>query len=167
MYLDLWTGYYIAICDYLRLSRAIADLIVKRSSDAMWVRRSPDEIALIERRKQRKRFSPVGAFLLTLVLLLIVSIIPRHSPSHSFFMSPAFPLTFLIVFGLFYISHVMLGRYELFGPGLVPPAITHRTMICPLCRTIQFDTESHICRCGGYLEDLDHWRWTDENKSVG
>jgi hypothetical protein len=131
----------------------------------MWKRRSDAEIALIERRKQRQRLSPVGAFLLTVIVVFAVFLFRRNTPGAIDLTSPVFVFWFLVVFLLFYVSHVFLGRYELFGGHSVPPTVIARTMICPLCRTVQFDTETHSCACGGRLEKLEDWRWTDGEDS--
>ena len=124
----------------------------------MWVRRSNDEIAAIDRRGRRQRLSPLGPFLLAAALTAFVVLVPRSPGSVS---APAMLFTFLVAFVLFYLSRAVLGRYELFGPRLVAPrAIQHR-MICPVCGTAQFDTPSHECACGGRLEPLEYWSWTD------
>jgi hypothetical protein len=129
----------------------------------MWVRRSPAEIAQIERKRKRQRYSPAGAFVLTIILMLCLAIARKlfYSRSDSLLTSPAFVPTFLIVFMLFYISHQLVGRYWLFGPRFAFPVPTQRSMICVRCHTTQLDLETRHCACGGELEPLDYWRWLD------
>lgn len=131
----------------------------------MWARRSESEIAEIQRRNRRRRLNPLAPFIAATVVMLLVFLLPRSPRSGSFFASPAFVATFLIVFALFYLSHALLGRYELFGPRFAPPATIGRSMICPRCQKVQLDTDTHNCACGGQLEDLQYWRWTDEKHS--
>ena len=130
----------------------------------MWVRRTSPEIAEIERVKQRKRLSPIGAFVITTFLFFVVWL-GNYNTSHELeITSPAFVILFLAVFGFFYFSRALFGRYRfLFGERPVSPAAFGEPMICERCHTPQFDTDSHVCSCGGNLELLDHWRWTDEN----
>jgi hypothetical protein len=131
----------------------------------MWIRKSPSEIAEVERRKQRQRFSPLGALGLAAILMLFIWLVPRSPRSTGFLTSPAFPLAFLTIFVLFYMSHVMIGRYVLPGVRFGPPTAIVRNMICPVCRTTQLDTESHSCACGGKLESLDYWHWVEDKKA--
>jgi hypothetical protein len=127
----------------------------------MWVRRNDDEIAAIKRRKRARRLSPVGAFVMAALLTIFVVLVP-HSPRPTFSLLPAL-VTFLLAFTLLYMSHALLGRYQLFGiTRLTPPSAIQHRMICPACRTAQFDTPSQLCACGGRLEPLEYWRWTDE-----
>ena len=128
----------------------------------MWVRRSDSEIADIQRRNRRRRLNPLGPFIATTVVMLLVFLFPRSPRSDWLPAFPAFVATFLIAFVLFYLSHALLGRYQLFGPRFVPPSVVDRSMICPRCQKVQVDTGTHSCACGGQLEDLEHWRWTDE-----
>jgi hypothetical protein len=98
-------------------------------------------------------------------LLVFVVWLVRHNTSGELVItSPVFPLLFVTVFGLLYMSHVMLGRYELFGPRYVIPVALKESMICGQCRITQIETESHLCSCGGTLEPLDHWRWTNGSR---
>jgi len=77
----------------------------------MWIRRSAAEIAEID---HRKRFSPVGALVITTFVMLLILLLQRSPISIT---SPAFPVTFLLVFVLLYLSHIMVGRYLLPLPG--------------------------------------------------
>jgi hypothetical protein len=129
----------------------------------MWVRRSESEIADIQRRNRRRRLNPLGPFLAAVVVMLLVFLFPRSPRSGSFFTSPAFSVTFLIAFTLFYLSRALRGRYYLFGPRFAPPNAIDRSMICPRCQKVQLETATHSCACGGELEDLEYWRWTDPN----
>ncbi len=124
----------------------------------MWVRRNDDEIAAIDRRNDKRRFSPVGPLVLSACLTILVLLLPysRAGPSIA-----AVLFTFSVAFVLFYLSHALIGRYELFGRRLIAPSAIQLRMICPACRTAQFDTPSHKCACGGRLEPLEYWRWTD------
>jgi hypothetical protein len=130
----------------------------------MWVRRSETEIAEIERRNRRHRLNPIGPLLAAAVIALSVLLFPR-SPQSSVFLAGPFLLTFFIAFTLFYLSRALLGRYQLFGPRFYPPSSIGRTMICSRCQKVQLETDQHICSCGGSLEDLGYWRWTDPTHS--
>src|SRR6266536_2770908 len=126
----------------------------------MWTRRTPDEIAEIERRKRRQKFNPLAPALIALVLMLICFVL---GPSYwrSLLASPRLLILFLLVFGSFYLSRILVGRYWLFGPGRDSTAFrvgAERNKICPICRTIHF-TESDVCPCGGHLEDLSYWKY--------
>jgi hypothetical protein len=116
-----------------------------------------------ERRKRRKRFSPLGPLLLTLVLALIEWVVRRDTPRSFDFSSRAAPMFLILVFGLLYCSRIVLGRYVLFRPS--PFSAAKPPMICAQCQTTQVDTESHHCSCGGLLEPLDHWRWSEDPTS--
>ncbi len=129
----------------------------------MWVRRSEHGITDISRRNRRRRLNPLGPLLVTLFVMLLLFLFDQDLCSSSFFSSPALALSFLIIFVLLYFARAALGRYELLGAvRLSPPTDVQRTMICPHCHKIQFDTESHSCACGGRLEDLEHWRWIED-----
>jgi hypothetical protein len=68
------------------------------------------------------------------------------------------------MFGSFYLSQIIVGRYWLFGrPSFPVPA--EQNKICPLCREIHF-TDSTVCPCGGRLEDLEYWKFVDERPST-
>jgi hypothetical protein len=127
----------------------------------MWIRRSAAEIAEIDR---RKRFSPVGALVITAFVMLLVLLLQRSPTSIT---SPAFLLASILVFVLLYVSHITVGRYllPLPGPTYNAPRSLNQNMICPVCLTHQLDTESHTCACGGRLEPLDHWRWVGDGKA--
>jgi hypothetical protein len=130
----------------------------------MWVRRTSAEIAEIERVKQRRRLNPLGALVLT-ILLSFVTWLGLHDSAREFnFTSPGPLILFVAVFGFFYFSRIFFGRYR-FILGDTPkfPESSRDPMICERCHTPQFDVESHVCSCGGDLELLDHWRWTDED----
>jgi hypothetical protein len=128
----------------------------------MWTRRTPDEIAEIERRKRSQRFNPLPPALITLVLISICFI---FGPSYwrSLFISPRLIILFLLGFGSFYLSRIVFGRYWFFGPGAFAVG-TERNKICPVCHTIHF-TESDVCSCGGRLEDLEHWKYVAESST--
>src|SRR5216683_6565642 len=131
----------------------------------MWVRRTAEEIAEDARRRRRRRLNPIEPFLLTIGLILLVFILNGHS-SESFFTSPAFPVMFLIFFGLLYLSRAWVGTYRIFGPRLVPPPPPMPDMICARCHTMQAASKSNTCTCGGPLEPVENWRWiTDKNAS--
>ena len=127
----------------------------------MWIRRSDAEIAEIDR---RKRFSPVGALVITAFLMLLTLLLQRSPTSLT---SPAFLIASLLVFVLLYLSHITIGRYmlPLPGPTYNAPTTLNQNMICTVCRKHQLDTASHTCACGGRLEPLDHWRWIEDDKS--
>jgi len=129
----------------------------------MWTRRTLDEIAQVERRKRRQKFNPLVPALITVVLILICLLF-----GPPYWEYPWFPrrliILFLIVFGSFYLSRILVGRYWLFGPGrdsIAFPVGSERNKICPVCRDIHF-TESDVCSCGGRLEDLEHWKYVDD-----
>ena len=125
----------------------------------MWVRRDASEVEVIVRRNHRRRFSPFGPFLLALFLTVFVILV---SPRPTFSWRPAM-LTFGTAFVLLYLSRATTGRYWPLSVGRYNPSLpTPRRMICPVCRTAQFDTPSHLCACGGSLELLEYWRWTDK-----
>jgi hypothetical protein len=133
----------------------------------MWTRRTPDEIAQIERRKRRQRFSPLPAALITLVLMSICFIV---GPSYwrSLLISPRLLVLLLLVFGSFYLSRILVGRYWLFGPGrdsIAFPVGIERNKICPVCHTIHF-TGSDVCPCGDRLEDLEHWKYVAHRSTL-
>jgi hypothetical protein len=130
--------------------------------DTMWTRRTPDEIAEIERRRRRQKFNPLVPALLTAALLVICAAFGPHY-WRSFFTSPRVLLLFLLVFGSFYLSRIMVGRYWLFGPPRFPVR-AERNKICPVCRDIHF-TDSDVCPCGGRLEDLEYWRYVAERST--
>ena len=132
----------------------------------MWVRRSDSEIAEIQRANRRKRLSPVGAFAITVFLFFVLWIGNYNSSDELKFPSPGVVILFLAIFGFFYLSHALFGRYRfLFGERPISPTASQDPMICERCHTTQFDTGSHVCSCGGHLELLDHWCWTDEKHS--
>ena len=121
----------------------------------MWTRRSPDEIAEIERRRRRQKFNPLMPALLTVALLLIcVAFGPRYF--RSLFTSPRGFIVVLLAFGSLYLSQIIVGRYWLFGRPRFPVVI-ERNKICPVCRDIHI-TNSDVCSCGGRLEDLEYWK---------
>jgi hypothetical protein len=127
----------------------------------MWLRRSSNEIAEIETRKRRKRFSPVGPLVITVVLVLVQWVVRRDTPVPFDFKSPVPFLFIVIVFGLLYFSRIALGQYVLFRPS--PFAFSGgSTVICSQCYTPQIDSDSHRCACGGTLESLDRWRWVED-----
>jgi len=127
----------------------------------MWVRREDIEIAAIERRNRWWRLNPLGPLLMAVALTMFVVFIPR-GPRSTFSLAVVL-LTFLLLFTLYYISQVIFGRYQSFHiVRFTPPTPVQRAMICPICRTAQFDRASHLCACGGRLEPLEYWRWTDE-----
>lgn len=126
----------------------------------MWVRRSEHEIVKITRRAARRRWNPLRALLITVFLMLMLFLFESDLRARSFFLWPAFAVAFLILFALLYFVQ---GRYGLLGGVVVAaPAVVERAMICPRCQKVQLDTESHACSCGGHLENLEHWRWTDD-----
>ena len=131
----------------------------------MWIRRVPSEIVAIETRKRRRRFSPIAPMFLALGLMLIDWGVRRNTLGAFSLMSSVFFLSVLTVFSLLYLSRVLLGRYQLFTPS--PFSVPRKaTMICVQCHSVQTDTESHVCACGGHLEPVEHWRWlTDEADS--
>ena len=102
----------------------------------MWMRRSPDEIVKIERRKRRQKLGPLVPALITLILLLICVI---FGPAYwrPLFTSPRLFVVFLLVFGSLYLSQIMVGKYWLFGPGGFP-VHPERNKIWPQCRQIHF-----------------------------
>jgi len=71
--------------------------------------------------------------------------------------TPRVLVLFLVLFGLLYLSQVLVGRWWLFGPGAFSPG-AERQKICSSCHTIHF-TESDACPCGGQLEDLEYWKY--------
>jgi hypothetical protein len=129
----------------------------------MWVRRDSAEFDKIDHRMQRRKFSPVGPLLLTLALMLIEFVVRRGTLSPFSFTPGAFLLLFVVVFSLLYLSRVVLGYYQLFPSGF--PLSIKPTMICERCHTVQNDTESHMCNCGGQLEPIEHWRWQNDTSS--
>jgi hypothetical protein len=129
----------------------------------MWLRRSSSEITEIETRKRRKRFSPVGPLLITVVLALVEWVVRRGTPKPFDFTSPVPLLFIVIVFGLLYFSRIAFGRSFLFSPSPFSN-FAKPNMICAQCGVVQPDTDSHRCSCGGILEPLDHWRWVEENR---
>ncbi len=128
----------------------------------MWTRRTPHEIAEIERRKRRQKFNPLAPALITLILMLICFVL---GPAYwrSLLASPRLLILFLLVFGSFYLSRIMVGRYWLFGPGGFPSR-AERNKICPTCQTIHF-TESDVCPCGSRLDDLEYWRYVADRST--
>jgi len=133
----------------------------------MWVRRTSAEIAEIERVKQRKRFNPVGALLITVFLFFVTWLGLRDSARDLNFTSPGYLILFVAVFGFFYFSRILFGRYRfILGDTPKSPASLRDPMICERCHTPQIDTDSHVCNCGGHLEPLDHWRWADDDRAA-
>src|SRR5947207_10016913 len=130
--------------------------------NAIWTRRTNDEIADIERRKRMQRFNPLPAALITLVLMSICLVL---GPSYwrSLLLSPGLLVLFLLGFASFYASRILVGRYWLFGPGAFRVG-NERNKICPACHSIHF-TESDLCACGGRLEDLERWKYTADSNS--
>jgi hypothetical protein len=124
----------------------------------MWVRRSPDEIAEIERRRRRRRLSPLVPAILTTLLLAIGALLgpPHWRPV---FTSSCIVFLFLVIFASFYVSQVVFGQYWLFGSPRLPQS-TEVNKICPACRNIYF-TNSDACPCGGRLENLEYWKYVD------
>jgi hypothetical protein len=132
----------------------------------MWTRRTPDEIAEIERREQRRRFNPLAPTLITLILMFIYFVL-GPSYGRSLLTSPGLLVLFLLVFGSFYLSRIFFGRYWLFGPGRDSTAFrvgAERNKICPICHTIHL-TESDVCPCGGRLEDLRYWKYVADGST--
>jgi hypothetical protein len=105
----------------------------------------------------------MGALAITAVLFFVLWI-GNHNSAHELrITSPAVVILFVAIFGFFYFSQALFGRYRfLFGERPISPTAFQEPMICERCHTPQFDTGSHACSCGGSLEPLDHWRWTDE-----
>ena len=130
----------------------------------MWKRRSPDEIADIERRKQRQRYNPVGALAITTGCMLLLVLVESHRGSLLRTPRP-FIFAFLICFLLLYLSHLLVGLYLPFGARFGPPTPLDRSKICSVCRHIHI-TDSDVCSCGGRLEDLDHWKYVDDQRPM-
>ncbi len=110
--------------------------------------------------KRRRRFNPVGPLVLTLIVAFAI-VLSRHGT--------ALALTwiemiffFLIVFGLLYLSRILIGKYILITPSLFDSS-DDEFMICANCHTVQSKRGANFCACGGGLEPLDHWQWTNSN----
>ena len=91
----------------------------------MWVRRSDSEIADIQRRNRRRRLNPLGPFIATTVVMLLVFLFPRSPRSDWLPAFPALVATFLIAFVLFYLSAgiVSAAVHVLFFSDSLDPVI--------------------------------------------
>ena len=130
----------------------------------MWTRRSPDEVADIERRKQRQRYNPVGALAITTGCMLVLLLVDTRRGSVLLAPRP-FIFAFLISFLLLYLSHLLVGLYLPFGARFGPPTRLDRSKICPVCSHIHV-TDSDVCSCGGRLEALDYWKHVDDQRDI-
>lgn len=148
----------------MKLPPAGTELVSLDVTSVMWTRKDAAEIADTQRRKRRKRFSPLWPLLITLGLALVEWIVRRNTARPFFSSWPVPAIWFLIVFGLLYFSRVAFGRYFLFRPSPFSPSAS-ASMICTRCHRVQIDAKSHRCLCGGPLEPLDYWHWVDEDKA--
>ena len=131
----------------------------------MWVRRSPEQIRGITR---RRRFSPVGPIFLALLVSFFWLVLGTGGYVNRFgaphLAQPVsaglrlFPAHFLLGFLLFYIGQVLLRGW---GGGAYAP----EAFICERCQKVQTLTSTRTCICGGPLEPLRNWRWIENEVS--
>jgi hypothetical protein len=127
------------------------------------MRRSSDEIVKIDHRERVRKFNPLVPALLTIGLLTMCAILGPPS-SRPLFTSPHILLLFLLIFGSFYLSQIILGQYWLFGRPTFSQGAA-RNKICPVCYSIYF-TDSDACSCGGRLENLEYWKYVDNEQKM-
>ncbi len=124
----------------------------------MWVKRSPQEIAVLELRTRRQRFNPLGPAVLAILLVGLVVITDRSFPPSARYLS-RLPFFLVLSIGFFYVSRVLLGTYFV-PPRFSPPSVS--VGFCASCNRPETPTTEGICHCGGKLEPLDHWRWVED-----
>jgi hypothetical protein len=127
----------------------------------MWVRRLPEEILAIQRRKHCSRYSPLYPLTWAAAaacVFVILSWIGYHgkfrpmTPPTSFGEAVAiFPFAFALLFIAFYLCRVFGVFRE-----------TKPTMICTHCHIVQAASEEGHCACGGELEPLQYWAWEED-----
>lgn len=130
----------------------------------MWRRREEIEIhdinRSIGRRKARLRFAYF--VILPLVIFFALGFLDwigvfdakwgRPPPNISFTdaMLRSIPLSFVAML-------LVVGLRQLRGDGSATPRV-----ICTRCQKTMSRSSSELCDCGGRLEPVDYWRWTDD-----
>jgi len=131
----------------------------------MWQRRTPEDIALIDRaRKIREsRFNPVIPLCFAFFLALFSTLVcwagwrgkwaPWGDPIPILDAAIRFPFFLVIGFLVIYLSRV-LGLWDKQVP----------MVICSQCQKVDSGQPGQACSCGGELERLEHWRWIEKQK---
>lgn len=68
----------------------------------------------------------------------------------------SFPLVLATTFAVAFVGFIIAGR-RLWHP----PAI--QTVICTRCRRTQTDLGADACECGGRVEPIEYWYWSDDD----
>jgi hypothetical protein len=123
----------------------------------MWVKRTPEEIAMAKCERNRGRIRGsifLGVF--TFMLTLFLNGFSRRSAPKPFFttteeLQGRLPISVIggIVCGLLYFFA---------NKGSTP------TVVCPKCDTIKSPDGNFQCKCGGHFENIEEMKWHEHKK---
>jgi hypothetical protein len=133
----------------------------------MWIRKSEEEIHLVLQARDRRRqnlWKPVAtAVALTTIALLLYSVGLRFLSQGIIIVSSG-PVEFGIgIIGTGMVLFLILSVFFVYHQRRHGGLFDHSgVLLCRDCKQPRRSNENLRCRCGGSLEELDHFDWVSE-----
>jgi hypothetical protein len=123
----------------------------------MWVKLTPDELAVKSRRLKRQRI--LTAIYVTILSFLIVIFFNGETNAllTGYFFTPLNEMLERLPVSIIFSVIIGLGVYLISGKE-------KPTLVCTKCGSKIHDSNSRACDCGGSLEDTKHFKWVDGNQ---
>ena len=134
-------------------------------TNAMWVRKTPEEIEREHGRLWRALGGPTVLSVLSFLIMAVGLVSPGKTQPTTVYRAPGEVVsialkTAVITWIVAYFCQFFF-RKPLFSPW------SRRTVICNACYQVKFPDGRDTCDCGGKFEDFGLWKWAEDNGAEG